>query len=148
MLHARHHAVIESMSTFVLHLQSATQYERIEDVVSFVGVDDSGSFGILGGHARFITPLTFGLARFRATDPIWHYLALPSALLYFVDNQLYLNSRRYLRDTDYKRIRSALEEQLLMEEENLRGMKESLHRLEEGMFKRLLQTKGGGELFP
>jgi hypothetical protein len=35
-----------------------------------------------------------------------------------------------------------------MEEENLRGMKESLHRLEEGMFKRLLQTKGGGELFP
>ncbi len=35
------------MSVFPLNLQSATQYEQIEDVESFVGVDDSGSFGIL-----------------------------------------------------------------------------------------------------
>jgi len=34
------------MKTFVMHLQSATQYERIENVASFVGEDGSGSFGI------------------------------------------------------------------------------------------------------
>jgi F-type H+-transporting ATPase subunit epsilon len=43
------------MNTFVMHLQSATQYERINGVVSFVGEDESGSFGILAGHASMVT---------------------------------------------------------------------------------------------
>jgi len=82
------------MNGFVLHLQSATQYERIEHVTSFVGEDDSGSFGILAGHARMMTVLGFGLARFRAGDDDWQFVAMPGALVYFVDGQLYLSSRR------------------------------------------------------
>ena len=35
-------------------------------MASFIGEDDSGSFGILAGHARMMTMLGFGLARFRA----------------------------------------------------------------------------------
>jgi F-type H+-transporting ATPase subunit epsilon len=35
------------MKSFVLHLQDATHYERIDQVTSFVGQDDSGLFGIL-----------------------------------------------------------------------------------------------------
>lgn len=42
------------MSTFVLHLQSSTQYERIENVIGVVGEDDSGSLGILAGNARMM----------------------------------------------------------------------------------------------
>jgi len=136
------------MKTFVLHLQSATQYERIEEVISFIGEDDSGSFGLLAGHARLMTLLRFGLAWFRTSDNRRHYLALPGAVLYFVNGQLYLNTRRYLRDMDYKRVASALREQLLVEEENLSGMKESLHRLEEEMFKRLWKMRRGGESVP
>ena len=133
------------MKTFVLHLQSATQYECIEHVMGFVGEDDSGSFGIMAGHARMMTSLVFGLARFRGADDGWEFLALPGALLYFIDNQLYVNTRRYLRDANYQRISAQLQEQLLKEEEALHGIKESLHRLEEEMFKRLWKMQRGGE---
>lgn len=137
MLYARLDEGNAPMKQFVLHLQSATQYERIEHVTAFVGYDSSGSFGIMAGHARTMTPLLFGLARFRTGDSEWQFLALPGALLYFVDNELFLSTRRYLRDHDCTRITQALDEQLRTEETALRQVKESLHRLEEEMFKRL-----------
>ena len=96
------------MNGFLLHLESATQYERIDDVVSFIGEDDSGSFGILPGHARMMTVLAFGLARFRVAGQDWEFLALPGALAYFVDNQLQLSTRRYFRDREFENIRAAL----------------------------------------
>lgn len=132
------------MKAFVLHLQDATHYERIAQVVSFVGQDDSGLFGILGDHERMMTVLAFGLARYRTTDDRWHFLAVPRGLLYYVDNNLYLSARRYIRDDEYVRISQALEEQLVEEETELRSIKESVHRLEEEMFKRLWRM-GRGE---
>ena len=103
------------MSGITLHLQDAMHSETLEQVTSFVGEDASGSFGLLAGHERFMTSLVFGLARFRVQGNAWEYLALPGALLYFVDDHLYLNTRRLLRDSDYERITAALEEQLLAE---------------------------------
>ncbi|MBX3327004.1 MAG: F0F1 ATP synthase subunit epsilon [Nitrospira sp.] len=132
------------MTSFVMHLQSATQYERIERVTMFVGEDSSGSFGIMAGHQRMMTPLQFGLARFRTNDD-WEFLALPGGLLYFVDNELFVNTRHYLRDQDCVRITKALEEQLRKEEASLREIKDSLHRLEEEMFKRLWRLGRGRE---
>lgn len=133
------------MNTFVLHLQSGTQYERIDDAVSFVAADDSGSFGVLAGHARMMTCLTTGLARFRTADGTWRFLALPGAVLYFVDNELYVNTRRYLHDPDYQRVSAAWREELQAEEEKLRTVTESLNRLEDEMLKRLwnLQRETG-----
>ena len=125
------------MKKFVVHLQSATQYERFDDVESFVGEDDSGSFGILAGHARAMTCLAFGLARFRTADGVWQFVALPGGVLYVADNQVVINSRHYLRDTDGKRIGAALREELLTEEEQLQGIKESMERLERSMLERI-----------
>lgn len=127
------------MKTFVLHLEDATQYERIEGVSSFVGEDDSGSFGILAGHARMMASLVFGLARYRIEGGPWQYLALPGALIYFVHDELYLSTRRYLKDDDYERISDALHEQLAAEEETLQNFRNSLHNLEQEMLKRLWQ---------
>lgn len=127
------------MKTFVLHLEDATQYERIEGVSSFVGEDDSGSFGLLAGHARMMASLVFGLARYRIEGGPWQYLALPGALIYFVHDELYLNTRRYLKDDDYERISDALHEQLAAEEETLQNFRNSLHNLEQEMLKRLWQ---------
>lgn len=135
------------MTQFVLHLQSATQYERIERLTMFVGEDASGSFGILAGHHRMMTSLLFGLARFRIDEDEWHFLALPWGVLYFVENELFLNTRRYLRGTDYTEITKVLEEQLRSEETSLRDLKESLHHLEEEMFKRLWSLGRGGEAY-
>ena len=133
------------MNTFTLLLQDASHSERIDDVNSFVGEDASGSFGILAGHCRVMTTLVTGLARFRIGDTNWQYLAMPGAVLYFLDNVLTLNTRRYLRDEDYTRISAALQEQLLAEEEQLHATRESLRRMEESLLKRLweLEHKGG-----
>lgn len=127
------------MRTFAMHVQSATQYERIEGVTSFVGEDDSGSFGILARHGRMMTALSYGLARYQSQQGVWRYLALPGGILYFVDNALYISTRRFLHDADYERISTGLLEQLLKEEEELRVIKESLYRLEQEMFRRLWQ---------
>ncbi|MDC8447234.1 MAG: F0F1 ATP synthase subunit epsilon [Nitrospira sp.] len=133
------------MTPFVMYLQSATQYERIERVAMFVGEDASGSFGIMAGHHRMMTTLRFGLARFRTGDGEWQFLALPGGVLYFVDNGLFLNTRHYQRDRDCARITQALEQQLRREEAALRELKESLHHLEEEMFKRLWKLGRGRE---
>lgn len=139
MLHAGRDEPGGGVTTFTLHLQDATHFEHLDDVTSFVGCDRSGSFGILPGHERFMTTLVVGLARFRTTDETWHYLALPGGLAYFVNNELFVSTRRYLRDTDYLRIARALEETIRREESALLDMKDSLRRLEEEMFKRLWQ---------
>ena len=125
------------MKSFTLRLQDATQSEEIAGVTSFVGEDASGSFGILAGHARMMTSLIIGLARFRIGEEAWQYLALPGAVLYFHDNVLTLSTRHYLRDNDYMRVSQALQQQLLAEEEKLHTMKKSLHHMEEEVFKRL-----------
>ncbi len=134
------------MRTFSMHVQSATQYERIEGVTSFVGEDESGSFGIRAHHERMTTALSYGLARYQSQQGGWRYLAFPGGILYFVDNALYISTRRFLHDADYERISAGLLEQLLKEEEELRTIKESLYRLEQEMFRRLWQMgrRGAG----
>lgn len=125
------------MKNFTLQLQGATQSQQISDVTAFIGEDASGSFGILASHARMITSLVIGLARFRTAENTWFYLAMPGALLYFHDNVLSLSTRRYLLDDNYERISLALQQQLLVEEEKLHNTKESLHRMDEEVLQRL-----------
>ena len=134
------------MKTFTLILNDATRIQRIEQLTSFVGEDATGSFGILAGHARMMTSLVFGLARFRSGENAWQYLALPGAVLYFNDNELSLSTRRYLVDDDYERISIALREQLLAEENELRELKKSLHHMEEEVLKRLWEIGHEGGL--
>lgn len=132
------------MNTFNLTIRDATRTRRFENVYSFIGEDASGSFGIQSNHARIMASLVFGLARFRLTDESWQYLAMPGALLYFVNNELTINTKRYLIDTDYERISRALQEELLAEEKKLKAMKDSLHHMEEEVLKRLWEL-GRGE---
>jgi F-type H+-transporting ATPase subunit epsilon len=134
------------MKTFTLALHDATRSEEIANVVSFVGEDISGSFGIMPDHARLLTSLVVGLARIRLSRGNWQYLALPGAVLYFRDNRLTISTRRYLLDDDYKRISRVLREQLLAEEEKLYSIKKSLHQMEKEVLKRLWEMgrKGAG----
>jgi F-type H+-transporting ATPase subunit epsilon len=133
------------MKPFTLRLQDASRAMEITGVTSFVGEDASGSFGILAGHARLITSLIIGLARFRIGESAWHYLALPGAVLYFHDNVLTLSTRHFMLDADYMRISQALQQQLLAEEEALHSMKQSLHQMEQEVFKRLWEMGHKGE---
>jgi len=132
------------MNRFSLLLQDAAHVEQIEGVSAFVGEDASGSFGVLANHARMMTTLVTGLARFRIGEGDWQYLAMPGAVLYFCDNTLTLSTRHYLRDRDYLRISAALREQVLAEEEKLHATRESLRRMEESLLKRLWEIGRGG----
>jgi F-type H+-transporting ATPase subunit epsilon len=125
------------MKSFTLFLQDNTQASKIDGVTSFVGEDDTGSFGILPDHARMMTVLVMGLARFRIGTGNWQYIATPGALLYFHENQLVLSARHYLVDEDYTRISNALQQELLEEESQLQSQKKSLRHMEEMMLKRL-----------
>lgn len=140
MLHARFLAGCD-MNTFVLNLQSSTQTERISGITSFVAQDDSGSFGIQAGHARMMTVLRYGLARYRTDADTWVYLAMPGAVLYCIDNQLFITTRRYFVDTDYARISTTLLDQLLQEEDALHAVKENIAHLEQEMLRRLWQME-------
>lgn len=132
------------MKTFAINLHDATRSETITDARAFVGEDFSGRFGIMANHARMMTTLVFGLARYRKVDGVWQYLALPGALLYFDNNTLTVTARRYLRDDNYLRISSALKQQLLDEEKNLKTIKQSLHRMEEELLKRMWELRRHG----
>lgn len=125
------------MRSFELIVQDSSGRQSFDDVTSFVGEDASGSFGILAEQARMITALVVGLARFRSGEAAWRYLAMPGAILYFHDNVLMLSTRRCLIGEDYNKISAALREQLLAEEARLHQMKESLHRMEEEVLRRL-----------
>ena len=127
------------MNTFAVHLLAADRYERIDGVASFVGEDKSGSFGLLARHGRFMTVITFGLARLLMADGRREYLGFPGGLLYFIDNELRISTRRYLRDTDVARITQALTRELLDEEQALHQTRQKLHRLEAEMLKRVAQ---------
>lgn len=134
------------MREFSVLLHSSTSSERLGHVVSFVGEDSSGSFGILGGHARMITFLNFGLARLRYANGEVEYIALPGGLIYFLNDELRIATRQYFRSGDYDQMLNVLDTQLSIEEENLRGIRESLRRLDESILKRILTLRTLGEL--
>jgi F-type H+-transporting ATPase subunit epsilon len=130
------------MNTFTLQLFAADRTETITDVASFTGEDESGSFGLLAHHDRFMTALSFGLARVRLANDSREYLGFPGGLLYFVGNELRISTRRYLRDSDVARITQALSRELLEEEQALELTRRKLHRLEAEMLRRLVQPRG------
>ncbi len=125
------------MNSFMLCLLDATHSEEIMDVTSFVGEDQTGSFGLLANHSRFMTVLSTGIAKYRIGDSDWKYLAAVGGVIYFKNNVLTLCTYRFLLDDDYSRISQALEKQLVAEEEKLQTFKESLHHMEEEVFMRL-----------
>ena len=131
------------MRGFELEVHGAGQTLQVPDVLSFIGEDASGSFGLQAGHARCMTLLEFGLARFRTAEADWQYLALPGALLYFAGNRLWIDTRRFLVDSDYSRISRLLQAQLRAEEQALSETKTCLRRMEEALLRRLWQLGQG-----
>jgi F-type H+-transporting ATPase subunit epsilon len=113
------------VNTFAVQLLAADRGERVDGVASFVGEDASGSFGLMARHQRFMTVLAFGLAR----------------LLYFVDNELRIFTRRYLSGTDATAIAGTLAQQMLAEEQALAATRQKLHRLEAEMLQHMAQLE-------
>lgn len=125
------------MTSFRLTLLSSRQSETIDGVVSFTGRSKTGSFGILANAERRMTALSFGLARFRTEAGATEYLALPGGILYFVENDLSIVTISYLRSTDYTKIRDLLDETIRIDEERIREIRVSLHRLDQEIIQKM-----------
>lgn len=132
------------MKTFSLQLLDAKHQQTYESVVSFVGEDATGRFGILADHARFMTVLKMGLARFQQTDQAWSYLATTDAVLYFKNNTLVITCRHFVIESDYSHISARLQTELLDEEALLIQQKQGLRRMEEEMLRRLWELSRAG----
>jgi F-type H+-transporting ATPase subunit epsilon len=108
-------------------------------VVSFVGSDASGSFGILGGREPFATTVSWGICRLRMADQVvWRYLALPGGVLSFASGRLHIAARRYFLDDDPERIVKTLTEQMRAEDQRTRDVHELLRDLDRELMRRLL----------
>ena len=131
------------MNVLQLSLESAT--DRLEEsaAVSFVGEDPSGQFGILPGHARFMTPRSAGLCRYRRQAGDWRYLGTTGGILYCADGTLHIATRRFLTGDDPDRLSAELERQLAAEAEASRELRESLQQIEQGIVRRLWQLRRG-----
>ena len=125
------------MNTFSLQLYDATRQQRVENVISFIGEDSSGSFGLQAHHARFMSTLVFGLFRYRLQNEDLLYLALPGGVLYFNDNELSISTQHFLIDSDFERISDLLKQQLLAEDEALTTTRASLQQMEQAMLVKL-----------
>ncbi|AAU92174.1 putative ATP synthase F1, epsilon subunit [Methylococcus capsulatus str. Bath] len=132
------------MRTFALSLRDTHRCEEIEGIETFVGADDTGSFAIRAGHAPLIAALGFGLARFKPEDSHWRYLAVPGAMLNFVQNRLEILTRRFYLFDDYRIAAAALREELEAEERSLAETRASIRTLERHMLKRLWQLRREG----
>lgn len=132
------------MRTFALSLRDTRRCEEIGGIETFVGADDTGSFAIRAGHATLIAALGFGLARFKPADGDWRYLAVPGAMLNFVQNRLQVLTRRFYLFDDYRIAAAALREELEAEEKSLAETRASIRALERHMLKRLWQLRREG----
>ena len=130
------------MKQFTIHLQSPSLYERMDGVTRFVAVDESGSFGILPGHERMMTVLSPGIARLQLENGDIEYLGLAESVLYYVRNQLYISTAKYIRDRDYARLSAVLRERLQEEQQLRTEMRETVHRMEEALLRQLLKHPG------
>lgn len=127
------------MKVITVHLQSPSRYERIDSVTSFVGIDASGSFGILAGHERMMTVLESGIMRLRLVGGGYEFLAVAEGLLYFVDNELFISTRKFLKDEDHESLAERFNRMLSGEREEARAMRETIRQMEEELLKHLLR---------
>lgn len=68
-------------STMSLHIVTPLAIILNESAISLRAVDDSGSFGILPGHADFLTRLAISVVRWTAPDGVAHFCAVRGGAL-------------------------------------------------------------------
>ena len=91
-----------------------------------------------------MTALEFGLARYRTGATDWQYLALPGGILRVAAGEVWLFTRRYLEDSDYRRLGGEIARQLRAEEAALRETHVSLQQMEQQLLRRLWELEHRG----
>jgi F-type H+-transporting ATPase subunit epsilon len=125
------------MKSFTILLHSPNDSVILPDVVYFKGRDASGSFGLMAHHERFMTVHEFGLAVVRMVGDKTRYVALPSALIYFVGNKLLLATRRFIISPDKEEVIAAISGIMRDEEEARTSLTNSIREMEQELTRKL-----------
>ena len=131
------------MNSFTLQISGSIRSERFVDLVSFVGKDQTGSFGLRPGAERFMTTLSFGLAKFVRSNGATEHLAFPGGLLYFASNVLRISTRVYIRHSDPEVIARLYRQQLEQDAQIIKEVRHNLHQLDQEIFKKLTEESYG-----
>jgi len=127
------------MSDFRLELVSEEGHESIDRIVSFVGADESGSFGILANHEPLITILSWGLCHLETADGATQHIGMPGGVLSFDGGVLRIATPRYVRAAESEIVLKQLDDRMKTEEEDRRHLREVLHNLDREFLRRLAQ---------
>ncbi len=130
------------MNTFVVHLHASRGTDHFDDVVQFIAADDSGSFGLLAGHAPLVAVLRYGLARFVDRTGRWRYLALPGGVLNFAGNCLTLATVRYFLGDESATICRQLAEEMARADSDVHSSRATLNEIEHALVRRLGELSG------
>ena len=136
------------MNTFILHLLDSHGARQFDQVKQFIGADNSGSFGLLAGHAKMVAVLRYGLARFVDASGKWQYLSLPGGVLNFSNNELTLVTVRYFLGEDRTSICQLLADEMVAVDSDIHHSHATLVEIEHALIRRLGelggQEHGGG----
>ena len=132
------------MNTFTLELTDSLHVQTFDNIVQFIGSDNTGSFGILAGHAPLVAVLRYGVARFEDESGNWRYMALPGGVLRFTNNRLTVTSVHCFlggdRDTLAKQLVQAMED----EDSDIFSARATLDRIEKSLMRRLAELGKAG----
>jgi F-type H+-transporting ATPase subunit epsilon len=128
------------MSSFAIELSSEDAFETLSGVESFVGVDESGSFGILARHEPLVTALDWGLCRFRLADGTIYYLGLPGGILSFAAGVLKIATPHYVRERDGATVLDRLSARMRAEEADRRDLRQLLRKLDQELLRRMIRA--------
>lgn len=125
------------MNSFRLVIQDMNQQWSSETVLSFIGRDGSGSFGIQARHETFVTCLRPGLARFCCVGVGWHYLAQPGAVVLFSGNELRLSTTQFILSDDRDAVVNQMDAEWGAAEQMLRSNKRNIVQIEQALARKL-----------
>lgn len=119
----------------------------IEGIVHLRAEDETGAFGILPGHADFLTVLTLSVATWRDSTGAEHHIALRGGMLEVRGGEtIAIATREALRDDDLRRLETevlAAYRRAADEEMAARSDAERLYLAAIRQIYRLLRPEGG-----
>lgn len=134
------------MKTFSLSLLHSHGSDHFDDVRQFIGADDTGSFGLLAGHAHMVAVLRYGLARFEDKSGKWRYLAMPGGVLRFAGNRLTVATVRYFLGEEREKLCDLLEAEIARTDSELHSAHAALSEIEHSLIRRLGELGGRGQV--
>lgn len=117
-----------------------------QDVVSLRAEDASGSFGILKGHADFLTVLAVSIIRWRSKDQSERYCALRQGVLTVKSgNEVMVATRQAVVGPDLEQLESAVLSRFRLSAEEEEIARSDAARLELAAIRRIIRHLRPGD---